>query len=82
MARPEVTGRKPPNRKRPKTPQAWYSRASFCIAHHISESFYHQLKNAGRGPRETTIGARIFITFDDAAAWRDEQARTASTAAE
>jgi hypothetical protein len=31
------------------------------------------LKAAGRGPRETAVGSRRFITFEDAAAWRATQ---------
>ena len=61
-------------------PTAVYSRPSFCQAHGISESFYHQLQNEGFGPDEMRLGSRVFITFEAAARWR--AAREAATAAE
>src|SRR5262249_38134535 len=60
-------------------PPACFSISSFCVAHDISESFYHKLKNEGRGPRETHLGARVLITMEAAADWR--AAREAETAA-
>ena len=69
MAHGEATKRKP--RKPPsRTPTAMYSVPSFCAAHGISESFFYQLRAEGRGPRVLKLGARIFITFEAAAAWR------------
>jgi len=61
-------------------PTAVYSRPSFCKAHGISESFYHQLQNEGLGPDEMRVGSRVFITHEAAARWR--AAREAATAAE
>src|SRR5262249_41236109 len=60
-------------------PVAMYTIATFCVAHDISESFFHKLKNEGRGPRETHVGARVLITMEAAADWR--AARQAETAA-
>src|SRR5260370_37430836 len=60
-------------------PVAMYTIATFCVAHDISESFYHKLKNKGRGPRETHLGARVLITMEAAADWR--AAREAETPA-
>ena len=61
-------------------PTAVYSRPSFCKAHGISESFYHQLQSQGLGPNELRLGSRVFVTFEAAAKWR--AAREAATAAE
>jgi len=87
MARPEVTGKKGVARKRrqrfsPATPPACFSVASFCVAHHISESFYYKLKNQGLGPREMQVGTRTLITFEAASDWRAEREAAAATAAE
>ena len=60
-------------------PVAMYTIATFCVAHDISESFFHKLKNEGRGPRETHVGARVLIIMEAAADWR--AAREAETAA-
>jgi hypothetical protein len=95
MARAEVTGKKPRviadrarRRKRTKTtqrarfenlPPGAYSLSSFCVAHDLSESFYHKLRPLGLTPREMRLGARVFITYEAAAAWRAE--REAATAA-
>ena len=80
MARPEITGRKtakrPPRTK--KTQRARfkglqpgaYTIPSFCVAHDLSESFYHKLQIDGLGPREMRIGARVLISHEAAAAWR------------
>jgi hypothetical protein len=57
-----------------------YTISTFCVAHDLSESFYHKLKVDGLGPREMRIGARVLISHEDAVAWRAE--REAATAAE
>jgi len=75
-----VSRRRP--RVRPSTAPACFSVASFCVAHHISESFYYKLKNQGLGPREMQVGARILITHEAAADWRNARERAAATAAE
>jgi hypothetical protein len=61
------------------SPTAVYSRPGFCVAHGISESLYHVLKNRGEGPDEMRVGARVFITHEAAARWR--LAREKATAA-
>ena len=83
MAHAEATKRKvgksgPPSSRRgltragtPRTaPTAVYSRASFCRAHGLSESFYHKLKNEGLGPDELRLGSKVLITHESAARWR------------
>lgn len=44
--------------------------SSFCVAHDLSESFYHKLRNRGLGPREMRIGARVLISHEAASNWR------------
>jgi hypothetical protein len=61
-------------------PTAVYSRPSFCKAHGISESFYHQLQNQGLGPDEMRVGSRVFISFESAARWRAEREKATVTA--
>jgi hypothetical protein len=61
-------------------PTAVYSRPSFCKAHGISESFYHQLQNEGLGPDEMRLGSRVFITHEAAARWRAEREKATVTA--
>ena len=83
MAHAEATKRKvgkggPPSSRRGLTragevraaPTAVYSRASFCKAHGLSESFYHKLKNEGLGPDELRLGSKVLITHESAARWR------------
>ena len=66
---------------------ACYTIETFCIAHHISESFFHELRKSGRGPREMKVRAtedgraRTLIRFEAAAAWRAESERAAATVA-
>jgi hypothetical protein len=57
-----------------------YTIPTFCVAHDLSESFYHKLRSRGLGPREMRIGARVLISHEAAVAWRAE--REAATAAE
>src|SRR5262245_488129 len=63
----------------PPTPAAWYTIREFCAAHRLSISMFFKLKADKRGPRETAVGSRRYITFEDAAAWR--AARQQDTAA-
>jgi hypothetical protein len=42
----------------------------FCRKHGISVAYYYELRKDGLAPREVTIGRRILITREDAAAWR------------
>ena len=75
----EIKEHKPPARSsrrgltragEPRTePTAVYSRSSFCKAFGLSESFYHKLKNAGLGPTEMQVGAKILITHESAQRW-------------
>jgi hypothetical protein len=60
-------------------PAAAYTIATFCVAHDISESFYHKLKSQGRAPREMHVGSRVLISYEAAADWR--AAREAETSA-
>jgi hypothetical protein len=60
-------------------PAAAYTIATFCVAHDISESFYHKLKSQGRAPREMHVGTRVLISYEAAADWR--AAREAETSA-
>ena len=55
------------------TPAAWYTIREFCVAHRLSISMYFKLKAQGRGPRETAVGSRRYVSFEDAAAWRAAQ---------
>jgi hypothetical protein len=81
--RPSDSGTKQRSRRRrPETPPACFSVASFCVAHHISQAFYYKLKSQGLTPREIQLGSRILITFESAADWRAERERAAATAAE
>jgi hypothetical protein len=57
----------------PPVPAAWYSLKEFAAAHRLSLAMLFKLKAEGRGPRETAIGSRRFVTFEDAAAWRAAQ---------
>ena len=88
----EIKERKPPARSSRRgltrsgkvraEPTAVYSRAGFCAAHGLSESFFHKLKNEGRGPDELRVGSRVFISFESAARWRAaNEVKTAETPA-
>jgi hypothetical protein len=57
----------------PPTAAAWYTIREFCAAHRLSISMFFKLKADKRGPRETAVGSRRYITFEDAAAWRAAQ---------
>ena len=57
----------------PPVPAAWYSLREFAAAHRLSMAMLYKLKAAGRGPRETAVGSRRYISFEDAAAWRAAQ---------
>ena len=54
----------------PPVPPAWYSVREFCLAHRLSISMYFKLKAQGRGPRETAVGSRRYVSFEAAAEWR------------
>ena len=57
----------------PPVPPAWYSVREFCLAHRLSISMYFKLKAEKRGPRETAVGSRRYVTFEAAAEWRAAQ---------
>ena len=63
-------------------PTCLFTIKSFCLGHGISESFYHELRKQGLGPKEMRLGARVFITHEAAAEWRAEREAACSTAAE
>lgn len=46
----------------------------FCEQHRFSVAFFYKLKEAGKAPRVTNVGARRIITDEDAAAWRKAMA--------
>jgi hypothetical protein len=88
MARAEATKRKADKAKKRnrgvtraglvrEAPTAVFSIPSFCKAHGISESFYHELRSRGLAPDELRVGSRVFISFESAARWR--AAREAAT---
>jgi hypothetical protein len=62
----------------PPTPAAWYTIRAFCEAHKLSQAMYFKMKAEKRGPRETAVGARRYITFEDAALWRAAQQQEAT----
>ena len=62
--------RRPPARA---PPTCVFTIKSFCLGHGISESFYHELRKQGLGPKEMRLGARVFITFESASRWRAER---------
>jgi len=74
-----ATTKRPPIRL---PPTCLFTIKSFCLGHGISESFYHELRKQGLGPKEMRLGARVFITHEAAAEWRAEREAACSTAAE
>jgi hypothetical protein len=73
MTRPEVGGRTTSELEA-------FSIDEFCARHGpISRAYYYKLKNAGLGPREIKLGARVLISAEAAADWRRE--REAASAA-
>ena len=65
-----MTARK---QKAPPPPAAAYTIATFCSAHHLSESFYRKIRREGWAPDEMHIGTRVLIRFEAAARWRAER---------
>jgi hypothetical protein len=74
MTRPEVTGR--------KTGAAIdgdaYSIAEFCHRHRISVQLFY--KNRKQMPRTFSVGARVLISKEAAAAWRRQREQAAQAA--
>ena len=50
-----------------------YTIPSFCVAHDLSESFYHKLRSLGLGPREMRVERRVLISHEAASDWRKER---------
>jgi hypothetical protein len=80
MSRPTKTNKR--RRRRPvvqaATPSAWFSIASFCKAHGISQALYFKAKNEGWGPQESAVGVRRMISIEAAAKWRAEREAAAA----
>jgi hypothetical protein len=68
-ASPGLEPTTPPQSRNPPPPLA-HSIPEFCRLHGISQSFYFQLKKAGRAPVEMRIGRRRLISVEAAAEWR------------
>jgi hypothetical protein len=49
-----------------------YSIEEFCRRHSISRASYYNLKNAGKGPRESHALGRVLITKESAHDWREK----------
>jgi hypothetical protein len=85
MKRPEITGRKPlVDSPAPHFVDA-YSIHDFCARHGISPQLFYKLKPLGLMPVTFSVGARVLISREAAAAWRRErenatQAALAATA--
>ena len=54
----------------PARDRAAYTIPEFCEAHRISRGSYYNLKAAGKGPAEISVGSRKIITQEAAAEWR------------
>jgi hypothetical protein len=54
-------------------PPAAFTISSFCVAHDLSESFFHKLKKEGKTPREMRVNGRILISHEAAAEWRRDR---------
>lgn len=88
MARAKVTERKAEKRTRGLTragevraePTAVFSIPSFCRAHGLSQSFYHELRNRGLAPDELRLGSKVLITFESAARWRAAREKASMSA--
>jgi hypothetical protein len=72
MARDEVTGRKPRNKRnnKPNVPPMAYSVETFCAAHSISPAMFYKMRNMGIGPDVMRAGVRTLISHEAAARWR------------
>jgi hypothetical protein len=57
-------------------PPIAYTIREFCEAHRISQAFFYDLRNSGRGPREMILGTRRVISAEAAADWRRERETT------
>jgi len=75
MARPEVTGRKPPSGEQNPRPPAReaYTVKEFCAAYRISEDMFHKMRRAGWAPAVMKVGTKVLISIAAAEAWRRER---------
>jgi hypothetical protein len=64
---PNVTG---PRSSGAGTGRQFATIAEFCDEHRFSRAFFYKLLKAGKAPRITRLGARRYISNEDAAAWR------------
>lgn len=63
------------------TPHLAFSVPQFCRNHHLSTSFYYELKKEGLAPKEIRIGRKVLISTEAAADWRrDMEARSTEAA--
>lgn len=69
MARPEITGRKSIHGK-PAIDADAFSINEFCARHRISRQLFYKLKPQGLMPATFTLGTRVLISREAAAAWR------------
>jgi hypothetical protein len=86
VARPEVTGKKNPARKKKESIVGdeeidAASIPTFCRRHGISVAFYYLLKAKGLTPREVMLGTRVLITKESSADWRKAREAAAKEAA-
>jgi hypothetical protein len=75
----DVMPEKHSRRRKPTAPaisKNVYTIDEFCAAFGISRSFYHTLREAGKGPHEMRLSRkRILIRYDDAQSWALARAR-------
>jgi hypothetical protein len=79
MARPEVTGRKPTQLNATDDADA-FSIGGFCARHRISPQLFYKLKPLGLMPVTFSVGTRVLISREAAAAWRRERENAAQIA--
>jgi hypothetical protein len=69
MARPEITGRKIASLDAADADA--FSVREFCRRHGISVQLFYKLRN--QMPRTFSVGTRVLISKESAAAWRRER---------
>jgi hypothetical protein len=75
MARPEVTGRTPPDLNAANDADA-YSIQEFCARHRISPQLFYKFRE--QMPRTFNVGTRVLISKEAAAAWRRQREQVAA----
>lgn len=73
-----ISTKREPAERADRVPPAAYSIAGFCRDHGISESMYYKIRAQGFGPREMSVGTRVLISTEAAAAWRRAREATAA----